>query len=94
MNLSDLSTAEEMIEDIKMRFEMSRTFFDIEIDWRDFLVYLYYERYHSDDAEYLRGDNANLSYIPKYGIWNIKSPVKVTAWMPLPEIYENKDWSN
>lgn len=62
MNLSDLSTAEEMIEDIKMRFEMSRTFFDIEIDWRDFLVYLYYERYHSDDAEYLRGDNAKYLY--------------------------------
>lgn len=56
MNLSDLSTAGEMIEDIKMRFEMSRTFFDIEIDWRDFLVYLYYERYHSDDAEYIRGE--------------------------------------
>lgn len=34
MNLSDLSTAEEMIEYIYMRFEMARTFFDIEIDWR------------------------------------------------------------
>lgn len=36
--------------------------FDSEIDWRDFLVYLYYERYHSDDAEYLRGDNAKYLY--------------------------------
>ena len=63
MNLSDLSTAEEMIEYIKMRFEMSRTFFDIEIDWRDFLVYLYYERYHSDDAEYLR-EEKNAKYPP------------------------------
>ena len=62
MNLSDLSTAEEMIEYIKMRFEMSRTFFDIEIDWRDFLVYLYYERYHSDDAEYLR-EEKNAKYL-------------------------------
>lgn len=35
-----------------------------------------------------------LSYLPKVGIWNIKSPIKVTAWMPLPEIYESKDWSN
>lgn len=54
MNLSDLSTAGEMIEYIKRRFEMARTFFDIEIDWRDFLVYLYYKRYHSDDVEYIR----------------------------------------
>lgn len=63
MTLSDF-TAKEIIEDIKMRFEMSRTFFDIEIDWRDFLVYLYYERYYSDAAEYLRG-NKNTKYLYK-----------------------------
>lgn len=64
MTLSDFTT-KEMIEDIKMRFEMSRTFFDIEIDWRDFLVYLYYERYHSDAAEYLCG-NKNTKSLYKF----------------------------
>ncbi len=31
-----------------------------------------------------------LSYLPTIGIWNIKTPVKVLAWIPLPEIYEEE----
>ena len=29
-----------------------------------------------------------LSYLPQYQIWNIKEPVKVVAWLPLPEPYK------
>ena len=32
-----------------------------------------------------------LSYLPAYGIWNIKTHIKVSAWMPLPEIYREQE---
>ena len=31
-----------------------------------------------------------LDYMPQYGIWNIKAPIKVYYWMPLPE-FPNED---
>lgn len=35
-----------------------------------------------------------LSYMPECKMWNIKSPIKVEAWMPLPKPYEEKEVIN
>lgn len=32
-----------------------------------------------------------LSYMPQFGIWNVKSNIRVEAWMPLPEPYDEKE---
>jgi len=32
-----------------------------------------------------------LEYLPDYGIWNIKTPLRVLAWIPIPEFREQHD---
>lgn len=39
------------------------------------------------DAKWEQNEVRILSYSPKLGIWNTKSSIKVEAWMPLPEPY-------
>ena len=46
---------------------------------------VYYREYDVFDGKYRDPDVMILSYIPDAKIWNIKSPVKVSHWMPLPE---------
>ena len=53
-----------------------------------------YRQWNIFEHRYNEREIRILMYIPKYKMWNTKSPIKVEAWMPLPEPYEEKEVIN